>query len=230
MRSRRDPDPGGEDLGDPAAPARTEHELSGVHATGEVEESGGDVVADDLVIGAAQAFDEYALLGEQGRFSTDQPVAARDMHRQEVGPLGPRGDARGPPDQRLAFRPAGKGDDHTLSCLPGLDDLVLGAVAIKLLVDLVRQPEERELAQRGEVADSEVVAERRVDLLWAVDVAVDHPPAQRFWRLVDQLHLVRAADDLVWDGLPLDEDRKSTRLNSSHLGISYAVFCLKKKK
>src|SRR5205814_7862997 len=26
-----------------------------------------------------------------------------------------------------------------------------------------------------------------------------------------------------------DLDRKSTRLNSSHLGISYAVFCLKKK-
>src|SRR5437899_5106138 len=28
---------------------------------------------------------------------------------------------------------------------------------------------------------------------------------------------------------PLSGDRKSTRLNSSHLGISYAVFCLKKK-
>src|SRR5258705_1518410 len=28
----------------------------------------------------------------------------------------------------------------------------------------------------------------------------------------------------------LAQDRKSTRLNSSHLGISYAVFCLKKKK
>src|SRR5438045_5454528 len=28
---------------------------------------------------------------------------------------------------------------------------------------------------------------------------------------------------------PQAEDRKSTRLNSSHLGISYAVFCLKKK-
>src|SRR5690625_5360423 len=26
-----------------------------------------------------------------------------------------------------------------------------------------------------------------------------------------------------------DEDRKSTRLNSSHVAISYAVFCLKKK-
>src|SRR5437762_10045856 len=30
--------------------------------------------------------------------------------------------------------------------------------------------------------------------------------------------------------LPLTEDRKSTRLNSSHRCISYAVFCLKKKK
>src|SRR3712207_7357518 len=28
----------------------------------------------------------------------------------------------------------------------------------------------------------------------------------------------------------LEEDRKSTRLNSSHANISYAVFCLKKKK
>src|SRR5205807_5746364 len=30
--------------------------------------------------------------------------------------------------------------------------------------------------------------------------------------------------------LGLEADRKSTRLNSSHLVISYAVFCLKKKK
>src|SRR3712207_7764002 len=28
----------------------------------------------------------------------------------------------------------------------------------------------------------------------------------------------------------LEQDRKSTRLNSSHANISYAVFCLKKKK
>src|SRR3712207_7518015 len=37
------------------------------------------------------------------------------------------------------------------------------------------------------------------------------------------------------DGMPFDAaiedlDRKSTRLNSSHANISYAVFCLKKKK
>src|SRR5690606_40977058 len=32
------------------------------------------------------------------------------------------------------------------------------------------------------------------------------------------------------DNLKQYEDRKSTRLNSSHVKISYAVFCLKKKK
>src|SRR2546430_5270852 len=44
------------------------------------------------------------------------------------------------------------------------------------------------------------------------------------------------AYDLLGEGdtdlrtLPFAEDRKSTRLNSSHSQISYAVFCLKKKK
>src|SRR2546427_6625950 len=35
---------------------------------------------------------------------------------------------------------------------------------------------------------------------------------------------------LLPDGAPTQVDRKSTRLNSSHSQISYAVFCLKKKK
>src|SRR6266508_6427569 len=33
-----------------------------------------------------------------------------------------------------------------------------------------------------------------------------------------------------WSPSPWRSDRKSTRLNSSHVAISYAVFCLKKKK
>src|SRR2546430_11305164 len=45
---------------------------------------------------------------------------------------------------------------------------------------------------------------------------------------------LRIAEPLrhVLDGKPgvLQQDRKSTRLNSSHSQISYAVFCLKKKK
>src|SRR5690625_6911608 len=36
--------------------------------------------------------------------------------------------------------------------------------------------------------------------------------------------------DLLRPGDGAGQDRKSTRLNSSHVAISYAVFCLKKKK
>src|ERR1035438_10663721 len=47
------------------------------------------------------------------------------------------------------------------------------------------------------------------------------------------LEHLRMAYDLpasTYEGMySVDPDRKSTRLNSSHLGISYAVFCLKKK-
>src|SRR5690606_42088633 len=41
-----------------------------------------------------------------------------------------------------------------------------------------------------------------------------------------RFHGVSVGESAVGDGL----DRKSTRLNSSHVKISYAVFCLKKKR
>src|SRR5689334_23514334 len=49
----------------------------------------------------------------------------------------------------------------------------------------------------------------------------------------DAVHAARGDLDLLDDRQRLDvehRDRKSTRLNSSHSSISYAVFCLKKKK
>src|ERR1035441_10821209 len=46
-------------------------------------------------------------------------------------------------------------------------------------------------------------------------------------RLIDQ-HRVDILDAIRQNNRA--RDRKSTRLNSSHLGISYAVFCLKKTK
>src|SRR5690242_12789661 len=52
------------------------------------------------------------------------------------------------------------------------------------------------------------------------------------YRLVRSRHityggmLVNSAELATWSF----QDRKSTRLNSSHMSISYAVFCLKKKK
>src|SRR5437899_7250782 len=49
-----------------------------------------------------------------------------------------------------------------------------------------------------------------------------------------QLQYTRSAvprlEDVFEAGEKRHQDRKSTRLNSSHLGSSYAVFCLKKKK
>src|SRR5690625_5725474 len=53
------------------------------------------------------------------------------------------------------------------------------------------------------------------------NLTIDHIIEQR--RILEQ---VRA----VTNALGTRIDRKSTRLNSSHVAISYAVFCLKKKK
>src|SRR3712207_7963332 len=49
-----------------------------------------------------------------------------------------------------------------------------------------------------------------------------------WWKRTDEVHeAVRVGEGLDATGAL---DRKSTRLNSSHANISYAVFCLKKKK
>src|SRR5437773_9268010 len=50
-------------------------------------------------------------------------------------------------------------------------------------------------------------------------VDLQHPESRLGWYLPQELGAQFAP-----------EDRKSTRLNSSHITISYAVFCLKKKK
>src|SRR2546427_8756360 len=58
-----------------------------------------------------------------------------------------------------------------------------------------------------------------------------HEPA-RVARAAVPLHRARRGDELGrrCRGQRGERDRKSTRLNSSHSQISYAVFCLKKKK
>src|ERR1039458_10783576 len=51
---------------------------------------------------------------------------------------------------------------------------------------------------------------------------------KRLWEA--ELYLGFHLDNFAGSRNVTQRDRKSTRLNSSHLGISYAVFCLKKKK
>src|SRR5258707_2977426 len=59
------------------------------------------------------------------------------------------------------------------------------------------------------------------------DVASRRPPLH-MRVCIDQTRDDGLADQV--DALGVLRDRKSTRLNSSHANISYAVFCLKKKK
>src|SRR3712207_6905276 len=61
--------------------------------------------------------------------------------------------------------------------------------------------------------------------------------AQRFVAVVEAAKIIKAyraeeqvTTDLGEQAHTVARDRKSTRLNSSHANISYAVFCLKKKK
>src|SRR5207253_10996457 len=49
---------------------------------------------------------------------------------------------------------------------------------------------------------------------------------RNFTRIVCPMYALKSRDFCVY---PVFLDRKSTRLNSSHVAISYAVFCLKKK-
>src|SRR2546426_7387296 len=80
---------------------------------------------------------------------------------------------------------------------------------------LFRSPPSLELRRVGR----NVAVSARALLLWStLVIGGGHVPRDR------QNRFLRAH----WHWPP--RDRKSTRLNSSHLVISYAVFCLKKKK
>src|SRR5690625_5949147 len=56
------------------------------------------------------------------------------------------------------------------------------------------------------------------------------PARERFQYNYDQVDYTVVGSDRMGEIFMEALDRKSTRLNSSHVAISYAVFCLKKKK
>src|SRR6266480_19920 len=71
---------------------------------------------------------------------------------------------------------------------------------------------------------------RALEPIFRLDDLVALSPERALYRAWDRLlkRPIALRAHLVPDGP--GRDRKSTRLNSSHMSISYAVFCLKKKK
>src|SRR5256885_13864304 len=114
----------------------------------------------------------------------------------------------------LALRAQAGRNDAPAEYIAGGTDMV------QLLQENVRRPER--LVSLGGPLDSRIdIGPQGLRLGAAATMAevAAHPA------VVDQVPVI--AEALLNSASP---DRKSTRLNSSHLVISYAVFCLKKKK
>src|SRR5207253_10564169 len=107
--------------------------------------------------------------------------------------------------------------NFSLSCLPMRRPAVSTLFPYTTLFR--SRPEDRERARDAAMRVAERIGvELELPVFLYADLARGRGPA--FFRRGGPGELQRR----------LDADRKSTRLNSSHVAISYAVFCLKKKK
>src|SRR5438876_5074761 len=89
---------------------------------------------------------------------------------------------------------------------------------------------EAERERRAKIINAEGEAQAATKLAEAADVISRNPVTIQLRYLQTLLEIGGEQNSTVIFPLPIDLDRKSTRLNSSHPSISYAVFCLKKKK
>src|SRR5438045_3277428 len=102
------------------------------------------------------------------------------------------------------------------------------AAALKELLD---KPELQVMPGCGDAMGARLIEEARFRIgfisgssIAAMRLAMPDMDLLTFPEMADAVETcIAAAPEVLW------LDRKSTRLNSSHLGISYAVFCLKKK-
>src|SRR5688500_5077827 len=93
---------------------------------------------------------------------------------------------------------------------------LLNDIGLEKLMELV-QEERTSLKYKSYKIDTNILPEPKLPSPVAFgDVVIDNEKKYQLW--------------LKTNVIEQKQDRKSTRLNSSHLVISYAVFCLKKKK
>ncbi len=189
--------------GDPAATARPQHDLCDVLRPCEAQQGFGDTVCGHLVKCAAQRLQERPLLSQGRRTVLGESLVGDHVERQQLATWRPGADPGSTADQCPALLTSGETDQDPLPGLPGSGDAVLGPVALKSFLHPVGEPEQRQLAQRCQVPDPEVVGQRRFDTVRRIDVTVSHPAAQHLGREVDQLDPVGVAGHLVGKGLPL---------------------------
>src|SRR5256885_8104957 len=95
---------------------------------------------------------------------------------------------------------------------------------------MIRRPPRSTLFPYTTLFRSAVHPERLIDFEAGWDLHAVHGYVSSNIYVMNFRNEIAATGQLSDIGLPLRrKDRKSTRLNSSHLVISYAVFCLKKK-
>jgi len=197
--------PAGEHLPPSRAGGRAQHQLGGVLGEGEAGQALGRVRAHDLVVDATEVGQELAMGLEALARLLESGVGTHvDPDQLRVRAVGHAG---GPADQVLATRGPGDGDDDALPRLPLAVDAMGLAVVAQRRIDPVRGPQQGQLPEGGEVARPEVVGERSVDLVRAVDVAVRHPSTEGLGCHVDQLDLLRGPHHLVGHRLELLDAR-----------------------
>src|SRR2546427_4872105 len=103
---------------------------------------------------------------------------------------------------------------------------VLATLIPTLVTSLVSYRQDRQLLTEqiaAELRSASSEAARQMDL-WLEERLADLRAAASSYVISENLAKIQGREDVQ------AQDRKSTRLNSSHSQISYAVFCLKKKK
>src|SRR5690625_5475119 len=105
-------------------------------------------------------------------------------------------------------------------------EMVLGGTVNKQIVSLINRNGGHAIGITGK--DGQMIRARKLS-------TTRKTPAVQPTEIIDIGHVgeVESIDTSVIETLTNSNfipDRKSTRLNSSHVAISYAVFCLKKKK
>ena len=172
-------------------------------AAGELDQRVGDALALELDHARAKMLGEADVVHQgavRGRSDTPR-LLARRLHVHGV-PVGrqPAGDPR-PGAQQLRRAAARRhGHHHLFRNRRVLEPFAL-AILVRLLGLVHRQLAQRQLAKRGQIALAKEVGERLLDLLDAVDLALQETRAQRLDRDIDVDDLVGAVQEPVGNGL-----------------------------